>query len=172
MDNWVFGNKYEGQEVYLYKHQQTPITRHTKVKGIASPYDGNNTYWASRMGKHPEMKKSKAEMLKKQKGKCTWCNLTFQEGDIIEDDHIIPKSIGGKNQKDNRQLLHRHCHDEKSSIETQVINQFLNGRNMINKDERKELEKVLIKSLRREEPYEVKVSCTVLKTSRDGDILA
>lgn len=172
MDNWVFGIEYESCNVSLYKHSKTIITRHTKVKGLASPYDGNNTYWASRMGKHPEMKDSKAKMLKEQKGKCAWCNLTFQEGDIIEDDHIIPKSIGGKNHKDNRQLLHRHCHDEKSRIETQVINQFLNGRNTINKDERKELEKVLIKSLRREEPYEAKVSRTVLKTSRGGDTLA
>ena len=124
------------------------------------------------MGKHPEVKVSVSEKLKKQKGKCNWCNLTFQERDIIEDDHIIPKQIGGSNKKDNRQLLHRHCHDNKTRIETEIINKFLNGRSMINKDERAELVKVLKKSLRREEPYEAKVSCTVLKTSRDGDILA
>ena len=43
---------------------------------------------------------------------------------------------------------------------------------MINKDEREELVKVLKQSLRREKPCEVKVSRTVLKTSRDGNILA
>ena len=172
MDNWVFGTKSEDDLIYLRKHPHTKITRHIKVKGTYSPYNGDNIYWASRMGKHPEIKTATAEKLKKQKGKCNWCNLTFQEGDIIEDDHIIPKGIGGNNNKDNRQLLHRHCHDNKTRIETETINEFLNGRSMINKDERAELVKVLKKSLRREEPYEAKVSRTVLKTSRDGDILA
>ena len=171
-DNWVFGIKNNEYEVELTKHSKTKITRHIKVKGTQSPYDGNTVYWASRMGKYPEVKTAIAEKLKKQKGKCAWCNLTFQEGDIIEDDHIIPKRIGGNNNKDNRQLLHRHCHDEKTRIETGIINRFLNGKSMINKDEYAELVKVLKKGLRREEPCEVKVSRTVLKTSRDGDILA
>ena len=172
MDNWVFGTKIGDNLAYLGKHSKTKIIRHIKVKGIYSPYNGDNIYWASRMGKHPEVKTAIAEKLKKQKGKCNRCNLTFQEGDIIEDDHIIPKRIGGNNNKDNRQLLHRHCHDNKTRIETQIINQFCNGKNMINKDEYQELVKVLKQSLRREEPYDAKVSCTVLKTSRDGDILA
>ena len=66
-DNWVFGKKY-GDEIFsLIKHSQTPIVRHTKVKGTVSPYDGNFTYWATRMGKHPEVKTSVAKLLKKQK---------------------------------------------------------------------------------------------------------
>ncbi len=172
MDNWVFGTKYGEDMVYLFKHHQTKIARHTKVRGINSPYDGNTKYWASRMGKHPEVKNAIAKKLKKQKGKCAWCNLTFQEEDVIEDDHIIPKQIRGSNNKDNRQLLHRHCHDTKTRIETEIINEFLKDKNMLNKDEYANLVKVLKKSLRREEPYEAKVSRTVLKTSRDGDILA
>ncbi len=95
MDNWVFGYKYNDVDVYIYKHSHTKITRHTKVKGFSSPYDGNTNYWAKRMGKHPELKSSIARMLKLQDGKCAWCNLTFQEGDIIENDHIISKLIGG-----------------------------------------------------------------------------
>ena len=172
LDNWVFSTTYEESEITLNNHSNTKITRHTKVKGEQSPYNGNIYYWASRMGKHPEIKTAKAEKLKKQKGKCNWCNLTFQKGDLIENDHIIPKRIGGNNNKDNRQLLHRHCHDEKTRIETEIINRFLNGRSMVNKDEHAELVKVLKKSLRREEPCEGKLSCTVLKTSRNGDILA
>ncbi len=172
LDNWVFGTTYEENAVALIKHAKTKITRHVKVIGEQSPYDGNTVYWTSRMGKYPEMKSSIAEKLKKQKGKCSWCNLSFQEEDVIEDDHIISKRIGGSNKKDNRQLLHRHCHDSKTRIETEIINEFLNGRSMINKDERAELVKVLKKSLRREEPCEAKVSCTVLKTSQNDDILA
>ena len=108
-DNWIFGE----EDVSLYKHSNTPIVRHTKVKGEVSPYDGNTKYWASRMGRHPEMSYSVAQLLKKQKGKCAMCNQTFREDDVIEKDHIIPKALGG-NYKDNIQLLHGHCHDEKT----------------------------------------------------------
>jgi len=30
-------------------------------------------------------------------------------------DHIIPLSMGGKDTYDNRQLIHRHCHDRKTA---------------------------------------------------------
>ena len=36
------------------------------------------------MSNHPEMKKSVANLLKKQNGKCNWCELPFQEGDKLE----------------------------------------------------------------------------------------
>ncbi|MGL5939457.1 MAG: group II intron reverse transcriptase/maturase [Waterburya sp.] len=118
-DNWVFGEK-EG--VTLIKHQSTAITRHTKVKGEVSPYDGNTLYWAKRKGSHPELKDSIARLLKKQKGQCNWCKLTFQDGDLIENDHIIPRAIGG-NIKDNLQLLHKHCHDVKTKNDLKAIKQ-------------------------------------------------
>ena len=116
-DNWVFGDK-EGAT--LIKHPQTAIMRHIKVKGGVSPYDGNKTYWGTRKGKHPELTDSVARLLKKQKGKCNWCNLTFLDGDKIEKDYITPKSIGG-NIKDNLQLLHKHCHDEKTKDDLKAI---------------------------------------------------
>ncbi|MEA5537093.1 group II intron reverse transcriptase/maturase [Crocosphaera sp. XPORK-15E] len=113
--NWVFSTARKGiNPMRLYYHSETEIKRHTKVKGDASPYDGNLVYWSSRMGKHPEMPMRTAFMLKKQKGKCAHCELFFKEGDVIELDHIIPKSKGGKNEYKNWQLLHRHCHDEKT----------------------------------------------------------
>ena len=108
-DNWVFGDK----DVSLYKHSKTPILRHIKVKGVASPYNGNTKYWATRKGTHPEISDSIARLLKKQKGRCNMCGLTFREDDVVEKDHITPKSLGG-NHINNIQLLHRHCHDEKT----------------------------------------------------------
>ncbi len=69
------------------------------------------------MGRNPDLPKSKAIKLKKQKGKCNWCGLHFREGDILEEDHIIPKALGGKNILDNLQLLHGHCHDAKTAID-------------------------------------------------------
>ena len=117
-DNWVFGEKHGG--LSLLKHPQTAVKRHVKVKGESSPYDGNKTYWGTRKGTHPELSDSVARLLKKQKGKCNWCDLTFQDEDLIEKDHVIPKSIAG-NIKDNLQLLHRHCHDEKTKNDLKAI---------------------------------------------------
>ena len=69
------------------------------------------------MGRHPEMPVSKAIKLKKQKGKCNWCGLYFREGDVLEEDHIVATALGGKNVYDNLQLLHAHCHDEKTVLD-------------------------------------------------------
>ena len=54
------------------------------------------------------------KLLKKQKGICPQCKQHFTPEDLIEVDHIIPKSKGGKDTYNNLQALHRHCHDVKS----------------------------------------------------------
>jgi 5-methylcytosine-specific restriction endonuclease McrA len=114
MRNWVFGTQ-EGSKVIL--HSDTPIVRHTKVRGNKSPFDGDMVYWASRLGKHPETTTRMATLLKKQKGKCNYCGLYLTNEDKIEIDHIIPRTCGGKDQYDNLQLLHGHCHDSKTKID-------------------------------------------------------
>ena len=117
--NWAFATRTRDNPfaTYLISHQDTKIIRFTKVKGDASPYDGNLVYWSTRRGKHPEVPTRTAFLLKKQKGKCNWCELYFKDGDVIELDHIIPKSKGGKDEYKNWQLLHRHCHDKKTDID-------------------------------------------------------
>lgn len=114
-DNWVFSTKNGNNFLRLIDHTETPIVRHVKVKGEASPFDGNLVYWSSRMGKNPELPPKVTKLLKKQKGKCAHCGLLFRESDVMEVDHIIPTSIGGKDCYDNWQLLHRHCHDTKTT---------------------------------------------------------
>ncbi|MFS0517729.1 group II intron reverse transcriptase [Nostoc sp. UIC 10607] len=115
-DNWVFATRKEGLTLLrLLKHSATPIVRHVKVKGESSPYDGNLVYWSTRMGNNPEMPTRVSKLLKKQKGKCTHCELFFREDDVMEVDHIIPKSKGRKDEYKNLQLLHRHCHDTKTA---------------------------------------------------------
>jgi RNA-directed DNA polymerase len=112
--NWAFATRSENNPLTLVEHGSHKSQQHVKVKGEASPYDGNLVYWSTRMGRHPEMPKRTASLLRKQKGKCAHCGLFFKDGDIIELDHIIPKSKGGKDEYENWQLLHRHCHDVKS----------------------------------------------------------
>ncbi len=114
-DNWTYATKADGDiRMRLLRHSETQIKRHVKVKGDKSPYDGDLVYWSTRMGKHPEMPKRTASLLKKQKGKCAHCGLYFKDGDLMEVDHRIPKSKGGRDEYGNWQLLHRHCHDVKS----------------------------------------------------------
>ncbi len=123
-DNWVFATK-EGNAnpLRLLKHRDTSCssTDYVKVKGDKSPYDGDLIYWSSRLGTHPEMPNRKAKLLKQQKGKCPWCGLSFQHCDVLEVDHIIPRAIGGKDDYKNLQLLHRHCHDEKTALDLKEI---------------------------------------------------
>ena len=85
-----------------------------------------------------------ATLLKKQKGICAQCGLYFKDGDLLEVDHIKPRRNGGKDTKDNRQLLHRHCHDTKTANDDKAVRSTNDNSQII------------------EEPYEAKVSRTVL----------
>jgi RNA-directed DNA polymerase len=122
--NWVFATK-EGKAnpLRLLKHRYTSFssTSYVKVKGDKSPYDGDLIYWSSRLGKHPQMPNRKAKLLRQQKGKCPWCGASFQDWDVLEVDHIIPKALSGKDEYKNLQLLHRHCHDEKTALDLKEI---------------------------------------------------
>jgi RNA-directed DNA polymerase len=134
----------------LRQHAATPIRRHTKATGSRSPYDGDWVYWATRMGKHPEISPRWAFLLKRQQGRCPGCGLYFrQDDDIIELDHITPSARGGDGRYGNLQLLHGHCHDKKTAQD-----QAVNG--------------TCDKSQTTEEPYDGKLSRTVLKPSQEG----
>jgi RNA-directed DNA polymerase len=112
--SWRFATEVENGLV-LKLHTETQIKRFVKVQNSRSPYDGDWVYWSKRMGKNPMISKSIATLIKKQKGKCPQCNHNFQPHDLLEIDHIIPKSKGGKNTYENLQLMHRHCHDNKTA---------------------------------------------------------
>ena len=142
-NNWEFAVKMDDKFIKLYRHPETPIVRHIKVKGNASPFDGDWVYWSSRTTNHPEANKRVMTLLKKQKGKCSECGHYFRDGDVMEVDHILPLSKGGKDEYKNLQLLHRHCHDKKTASDGSLVG--IHDKNHII-----------------EEPYEAKVSRTVL----------
>jgi len=149
--NWCFSTE-DGLE--LITHASTPIVRHTKVKGKASPFDGNWIYWSKRRGEYPETPKRVSKLIKKQKGICPHCGLYFTSTDIVEVDHIQPTSLGGKDIYDNLQLLHKHCHDIKTANDGSLIKNH-NNKTVLNRTYNKG---GIIK-----EPCEVKISRTVLK---------
>ncbi len=106
--DWTFGT----DKMKLRRHRETPIIRpYAKVKGTASPYDGDLIYWSQRLKTHPIVRQKLATLLQKQNGKCRWCELTFKDGDKIEIDHIDGNHTNDK--LSNLAALHLHCHDQR-----------------------------------------------------------
>ena len=99
----------------LVHHADTSIRRHVKVRGVASPYDGNLRSWAQRRRAHPLTTSRMTILLKRPRGVCLSCGLLFTDRDIIEVDHVIPRVQGGAHDLANLQALHRHCHDQTSA---------------------------------------------------------
>ena len=128
---WV---KKEGQStlIHLPGHDAYKIKRHVKVRDTKSPFDGDTGYWAQRLQAYGGLSKRAILLLRLQRGLCKGCGLHFGFDCVLEVDHIVPLSRGGKDELSNLQLLHVHCHDQKP---TRVFS---------------------------EEPYEGKPSCTVL----------
>jgi RNA-directed DNA polymerase len=144
-NGWQFADQ-EGTT--LWRHTQTHIQRHAKVRGRASPYDGNLLYWSQRLQTHSMLNGMLAKLLQRQQGKCRWCGLLFQPGDLLEVDHLTPKSQGGSNEISNRTVLHRHCHDQR------------HARNALGTYDKGHIV---------EELDDAKGSCPVLKPSKGGN---
>ncbi len=103
----------------LRLHRDTAIQRHKKIRGTASPYDGNLLYWSQRLKTHPLMHTRRAKLLQRQQGKCRWCGLLFRDGDCMEVDHIDRNH--DNDVLSNLMLIHLHCHDERHSKLTKTI---------------------------------------------------
>lgn len=98
-------------------HTETPIRRHIKVQGRRSPYDGDAVYWGRRRAHHPGVSPRVARLLRRQAGRCSQCGYVFKAGDVLEVDHLIPRTQGGRDDATNWQLLHRYCHVQKTARE-------------------------------------------------------
>ena len=72
-DRWVFGDRDSG--AYLLKFAWTKITRHTLVKGWASPDDpALASYWAARRRRgNPPLRQAELRLLKAQQARCAAC---------------------------------------------------------------------------------------------------
>jgi RNA-directed DNA polymerase len=106
---WTFTCPQDGSR--LRHHTDTFHRHHCKVRGRASPYDGNLVYWSTRLHDHPLTRTTVGSLMIRQRGRCAWCGLYFRDGDVIEVDHIDP---AGGHHLGNKQALHRHCHDVKT----------------------------------------------------------
>lgn len=118
---WVFKPKDNSIKLAFHTNISCSVNSYVKVKGNASPYDSNHSYWSLRLRKDPQVSPNIAKLLVKQLGKCAHCDLSFRNFDVLEIDHIIPKSQGGKDEYKNLRLLHRHCHDTVTNEQFKVF---------------------------------------------------
>ena len=111
---WTFGNKKSGN--YMLKFAWTKISRHSLVTQRNSPDDPSLVeYWKKRQKK---TNKSEAEKFSKKQEyiawkqgyKCPICGQSLFNDEPLNLHHIIPKSKGGKDTKDNLVWLHLYCH--------------------------------------------------------------
>lgn len=121
-NKWVFActtsdRRGKDKELVLYQIAYTPIERHIKVKGDASPDDSSlKEYWEKRrqkLGKTYFEKNSKLyKVAENQNWKCPKCGEPLLNGEEIETHHIVPVAEGGTDDVENLQHLHRACHKQ------------------------------------------------------------
>ena len=145
---WRFGTT---DGVWLLNHTEVPIVRHVKIKGRATPFDGNWIYWSQRRRHHPTTPKKVAKALQRQQGRCLHCGLYFTPEDRIEIHHIDGQH--SNNKPENLGALHHHCHTQVHGETRELSTQ--SG--------------TYDKSQLGEEPDESNDSRPVLKPSRGGD---
>ena len=116
--NWILtgskASKNKQITIHLPKLSWVKSSKYVKVKGNASVYDGNEVYWSLRTPRYSILSTRVKNLLLRQRGKCQICSKTFREGDVMEVDHITPRSRGGEDIYSNLQLLHRQCHVNKT----------------------------------------------------------
>jgi RNA-directed DNA polymerase len=92
---------------------EIPQRKHVTLRGSASVYEGPLVSWAARLKDQPLTGNLKGHRRARQQGRCPGCGLHFNEGDVLELDHLVPLATGGSAHRTNTQLLPRHCHDQK-----------------------------------------------------------
>lgn len=119
---WTFAtttSDRRGNETILALHPiaYTPIERHIKVKGSASPDDPSlREYWAKRHQKYGksywEKNSRNYKIAQNQNWKCPICGELVFNGEEIDTHHIVPVAQGGRDDIENLQHLHKACHKQ------------------------------------------------------------
>ncbi len=119
--NWVFQGEilaHDGtvQPIRLFKAKSVAIQRHIKIQNAANPYDPDwETYFEKRldvkMAHNLKGKRNLLRLWKQQDGLCPLCNRKITKLTGWQSHHIIWRSRGGRDEADNRVLLHPDCHE-------------------------------------------------------------
>ena len=126
-NKWTFATSVsdrrgEEKDLILYSIAYTPIERHIKVKGEASPDDPTlREYWEIRQKKQGksywEKNSRNYRVAESQNWKCPICNEPLFNGEEIETHHIVPVAQGGLDDISNLQHLHKTCHKQVHKIQ-------------------------------------------------------
>ena len=118
-NNWVLHGKQLGKSGIERKNWLPHLSwvksrKWVKILGDYSPYNGDNLYWGKRTINKGTWNIRQRKLINSQKGFCPYCKTQFLIDSVVEVDHIIPISKGGKDVYSNLQLLHKHCHISKT----------------------------------------------------------
>ena len=118
-DNWVLHGKQLGKSGiskgnWLPHLSWVKSRKWVKIRGDYSPYNGDNLYWGKRTINKGTWNTRQRKLIKSQNGFCPYCKTSFLIDSVVEVDHIIPRSKGGKDVYSNLQLLHKYCHISKT----------------------------------------------------------
>ena len=122
-NKWTFAcllSEHQGlveRDYSLYPIAYTPIERHIKVKGGASPDDPSlKEYWDKRNQKYGKsywaIGSKQYLIAQNQQWKCPICGEPLFNGEEIETHHIVPVAEGGLDDISNLQHLHTPCHKQ------------------------------------------------------------
>jgi RNA-directed DNA polymerase len=122
---WTFAcpisdRREQEQILSLYPIGSTPIERHIKVKGEASPDDPSlKEYWQKRhqkSGRSYWARNSRNyHIARNQNWQCPICGEPLFNGEEIDTHHIVPVAQGGRDDIENLQHLHQPCHNQEHS---------------------------------------------------------
>lgn len=129
--NWVFSGEAAGRgghshPVHLLNAASVPITRHTKVRGAANPYDPQwEGYFEQRLGvqmaSNLKGRRQLRHLWHEQNGICPVCNQKITQITGWHNHHVIGRSQGGADKAENRVLLHPNCHAQVHSQGLTVV---------------------------------------------------
>jgi RNA-directed DNA polymerase len=113
--SWTFFGEIKENEIYLFRASTIPIRRHIKIKAKANPFDPEwETYFEKRitnqMMDKPQARNQIIKLWKDQKGLCPICGETITSSTGWRIHYTTWLSKGGKEQQQNRALLHPDCH--------------------------------------------------------------
>lgn len=119
-DNWILVGHQKGKKGIMKQNFLPHLVwvksrKHVKVLNSETPFT-QSIYWALRSRKHSPQALRIRTLLIQQKQICPFCKHKFTELDSTswEVNHIQPRSQGGKDEYKNLQLLHKHCHIQKT----------------------------------------------------------
>ena len=130
---WVFATETqlkEGGGTYslrLVNASDTPIRRHTLIKGAAHPFDPVwNSYFEARLKrKMVTALRGHTKLLsiwQRQQGRCSMCDQPVSIKTNWHLHHLVPKTQGGNDSVSNLEMLHPNCHKQVHNPAFSVVN--------------------------------------------------